>query len=1581
MFLKLELPMNIQTIKAVWIKKVSIEGFNIIDPKGDTIVYAGTVKASYQLLPLMRNKVIFNEADFSEIDVKLLMNYDSRNYTIAEAFKKKNWKKHVDPRKKKSNWEIEIKKGDLKSVHFLMEDSLSGIHIRQEVDELNIKKFKLAMLERELFAHTIKLSKVQGNTKLTPRLSDKNRSTYNAKSPWIFDVGTLAMNDIDVTYYQTSDSLFLNLVMEKGVIEAKQMDIPGKIIDIEEISIEGASAGIYTNLASNKPSDSDKSQDKDFSWDIKTKKVNLKEVDFSTGSYALHQADSSTQGIGFEDIEMSLRDFQMSPAHTSMDLKKLSFDSNNGFTLKQMRADLDSDSKTTKLNLALETGNSQISMEGEAHGSFFDLIRDPSGIGNAHLVIDNSLISLHDISTFGPSLKDIPAFALHTGSPFSLDIRLDKEKNAINLAKFSLIQSQNFNLSLNGEIKQPFDPSNISGEMNLELSEINTPWLKELLSGVGIQIQVPDSTELSLVATISHHLRSPEIALQLLSNFGEIQVVGNLDLDNKSYYLDSQIEHLHLGDILSIESLGSVSGSAKIEGVGLNAETNETRIDVNIDSLSYEGHYYTQTSINGLLRSGEYEFDLQARDPFINGSLNLDFMRTDSLFIANAKGKLFAQLDHLHFFGDTMAIISDFRATLVKEKKGLETSIIMDSIMLATPLDSIEIQQLSAIFRTDSVRTWVSGEADFFNLELQLEKSFSELSTLSESYGNYLKSFVDPSYSISATRVSELPGLYATCNITNHQALDALFQDTGFNVASLNVSIINEPSRNRVNYRITGSEISYRSAKVGNLNMALTDSATVVDLEAHADSISLFSGPLNSFHLSSQLTYLNSITELSILDLHDDIVYDIEIESEIDSNLMSLRIPRQQIILNREHWNLDSPDFLTIDLETQQLSPALRMQVDSSFLQVVTNEGLEDHTYQIHLNQVNIKSLMWEDLLTEKPEGTITGSIFLGKNDKSEKKISTDLRVKDAKIANLGFNDIHIDGYAAFSDSVDFSTKLIVLFDSSTFKLESEKVDNQHLYVNAEFFQLPLKTIQPITRDYLSNMAGDISGYFHISSQAISEKVTGKLMFNDAKMRVTPLNTMFKIPDQSILFEDDRMVFNNFTVLDSLDKSLLVNGFIDFREQHIFTDLNISSSKLQLMNTTERDNEAFHGNIFIDSKISLKGPLTNPNIEANILLARGTKLNFSSSDNLNLSASSELVNFTSLTEADEQIVVPSIAKLNSSDMSLVETIIEIDPTTQINFNLTRRIFNVNLQIQGGGLLNYNILNDNQASLSGRYEISAGSALLNIIGWPKKDFEISRGGYLNWNGNLEDPELKFEALNKVSSSYTNPVDGMLRDVDLNVALLFSRHLSDLDVKFTISTSDQYVMSIINTLSPEEQMRQAITILLFETIDLPGISSHSGYMTQQVNSILSTQLNQLSKSTFKGVDISFGIDSYSQLNQAGEKKTTTSLAYEVEKSLLNNRAKIEVSGRLQSPNELAGTPDQPLNNFSFEYQLDSAETKYIKVYNEQTYEDVFEGQVTKTGIGFSYRKPYRTFGEIWKRKKSRKKGHKEEKRELD
>jgi hypothetical protein len=217
-----------------------------------------------------------------------------------------------------------------------------------------------------------------------------------------------------------------------------------------------------------------------------------------------------------------------------------------------------------------------------------------------------------------------------------------------------------------------------------------------------------------------------------------------------------------------------------------------------------------------------------------------------------------------------------------------------------------------------------------------------------------------------------------------------------------------------------------------------------------------------------------------------------------------------------------------------------------------------------------------------------------------------------------------------------------------------------------------------------------------------------------------------------------------------------------------------------------------------------------------------------------------------------------------------------------------------------------------------------------------------------------------------SSYINPIDGKRREVEFNVILQISEHLSDLKVLFTISTPDQYLMSIINTMSPEEQTRQAISVLLFETIDLPGISSSSDYMTKQVNKILSSQINQLTKASIKGFDVSFGLDSYDEPTLEGGNETKTNLSYEVSKSLLKNRATIEFSGRLNDVNQQSGASNLSLNNLTFEYQLDSAATKYLKIYNEQSFDDVFEGEVIKTGVGISHRKQYKSVRDIWRKK---------------
>jgi translocation and assembly module TamB len=163
-----------------------------------------------------------------------------------------------------------------------------------------------------------------------------------------------------------------------------------------------------------------------------------------------------------------------------------------------------------------------------------------------------------------------------------------------------------------------------------------------------------------------------------------------------------------------------------------------------------------------------------------------------------------------------------------------------------------------------------------------------------------------------------------------------------------------------------------------------------------------------------------------------------------------------------------------------------------------------------------------------------------------------------------------------------------------------------------------------------------------------------------------------------------------------------------------------------------------------------------------------------------------------------------------------------------------------------------------------------------------------------------------------------------------------------------------------------MRQAITILLFEYIDLPGISTSSSYMSEQVNQMVAAQLNSLTKTTIKGIDISFGIDTYTQGTSSGGEQTKTSLSYEVKKNLLNDRVKVEISGIASGAGNQSNSANTSLNNFSFEYRIDSASTKFLKVYNEHSYEDVFESDVVKTGLGFTYRKNYPSLSDIWRKK---------------
>jgi hypothetical protein len=618
------------------------------------------------------------------------------------------------------------------------------------------------------------------------------------------------------------------------------------------------------------------------------------------------------------------------------------------------------------------------------------------------------------------------------------------------------------------------------------------------------------------------------------------------------------------------------------------------------------------------------------------------------------------------------------------------------------------------------------------------------------------------------------------------------------------------------------------------------------------------------------------------------------------------------------------------------------------------------------MKNVTLASLVTNDLTNGFPEGSVSGRLEFGTKGKLGKKITADLLLADVRWKELKYNKITLAGNFDSNTPDDYTVELTGKLDSAEISIKGGNPAIGKRNVRAEFKLIPINIFQPFAEKFLSDLNGSVSGKFDFQSENGSKTITGTVSIKNGNLRIKSLNSLYKIPFETIKFEDQKAVFENFTVLDSLNHELTVDGNIDYSNfKSISANLGITSSNMQIMNKNEDKNSSFYGDIFIDSKLSVKGTVTSPVLKGKITLTSGTEIFFRQMENLSISESEKILTFESRNAASGKKPDKLLPARTIYTKTSIESVVVIDPSTKVNVGLSNRMYKIDLAIKGGGELNYNMLSNSQVSLAGKYEVSEGSANLKMIGWPNKAFTITKGGFIHWSGKLDDPELMFEAVNKVGSSYVNPVDNKERSVDFDVKLKISNHLSDMAVLFSISTPDQYLMSIVNTLSPEEQMRQAITILLFKQIDLPGISTSSNYMTEQVNQMVATQLNQLTKTTIKGVDLSFGIDSYVQATESGGKETKTSLSYQLKRSLMNNRAQIELSGRINDVNKQPNSADLSLNNFSFEYRLDSAATKFLKVYNEHTYEDVFEGEVIKTGIGFTYRKTYPTLGDIWRR----------------
>lgn len=1015
-----KVPIHIRMISRILPNSVVVQGVLIEDLEGDTIIYVDKLHADIRLLALIRNKVVLEGVELSQASVKLWMNEKSLEYNIAEAFTAGRTTNTKKKDKAKSDWSISIQDGILSSVHFQMSDSISGIHILQDIEEIGIRNFYLPLADREIRAHTLELENVRGYISLASMKSEPKNETGK---PWNFSLLNLSMNDIDVTVDQDQGDLFLHLILGEGEIRAKKMEMLSRVADIKSIYLKEAEATVLSSNRADDPKISPIPDPEESPWFFQAKDIDLEEIDISVGNQGDAGQDSSSAGIQLTGIEMKLKDFvfDQDQDQAGLKLNQLSFAVNQDFLLKNLKGELDSDRESIKLNLALETDRSQLNLQGRANQSLSGILSKPGEIQDANLAFSKTSISLRDFYPFIQAWQGNPRISVLAGQPVSVSGNLEMIKSLLTLSGVSFTQEGNFHVALEGRVEDPFLFSDATGDLNLVVSRVDTSWMKDLLRGMGVGGSLPALGGLTVEGQVSKSLSSSEFGLSLRSDLGKATGSGSLYFDPDSFSVQAFFENILLGDALDFEDLGAYNGSAKISGHGFTPEDFQASMTLLVDSLWFKDYKYTQTRIEGIFQPGEYNFHMVASDTFFTADLTASLIPADSAFQLKALGTVKAELNELHFFEDKLSVNTSMIGSFVHKQGSLDSELSLSDIVLANEYQRGEIKQIKATFKTDSVNTTLWAQGDFFTLDMQLAKPFIELESLGSDYGNYLASFTDPEHKNADSRVMSLPEIHATGKIANHEILDIILKDSLFHMDNLDLSIQNLANENRINYDIAGHGVRYKMLEMDSLKVAVIDSAGEMNIRVNLDDVSLFSGPEYDWLLESSFANLRSLSSFSIQDPMGPIVYDLEIATRVDSSRLFLEVPSKKLLLNRKQWDMESPDLLSVDLSTQTIRPAFGMYTGSSVLHLFefTEEGKRG--YQLELKQVEMESLVREDLIPGRPDASLSGFLRLKMLGDLERRLESDLQFSQVNYSDLKFDLISLKGHLDYGDSAKYA--------------------------------------------------------------------------------------------------------------------------------------------------------------------------------------------------------------------------------------------------------------------------------------------------------------------------------------------------------------------------------------------------------------------------------------------------------------------------------------------------------------------------------------------------------------------------------
>jgi len=1452
--------------------------------------------------------------------------------------------------------QIEIDEVSLKGVTVDSRDFIEGIHLKGTLGDLFLESHGVIFNPETAVVNEFLVK--DADLSLTLGDMGEEDTTATAELPWEIILQEIDLENVAFALNMPQDSLFLEAKLQKASLRDGVVDLHQSAYSIEKLTIEeGALACDMGFHRSQLPTDS----------------VLL---------------GLNPEHLAFENIDLQLESLYYCGRDIRAEVTRFDWIERSGLELVSTEGRILADEKTVRIpSFVMKTTDSYLDLKTDIDWDLLEMKH--SGLLSARLSAE---FGKNDMAKILGG-KDTLFLKTYPSKPLQLRAHADGDLDRLRLAVLSAELPGAFELNASGNLLYLTDSLHRGGGFDLKAEAYDMRFLTQLTGGslalptgttlegtftmegskmgTDLLLKQPQAKAVTLVDSVQLTVQNDTLSLaEGFQMQRAARMYAQYDLSKDAYLADLVVNDLDIHQFMPQDSIFDVSMTLHADGEGLDLFAPETRFNVTglVDKLHYTTYRLSGYDLAATLEQHQLNASLSARNSAMEIVAHLD----GKLKPNDIAARLEMDVSKLDWYTMKMmevpfltthkldvSFVSDLQYKYVVNATMKDTSVKL-------PKKTLKPKDLYLGFATSADSTTAYMRAGDLNVDFQ-GKGYVE--TLMQQV-DVLTTRMDEQWT-SRTIVQDelktlLPGICLKASSgSDNPVSNYLTHMQGIDYDKFYMDIDTSPQEG-----LNGEMFVY------NLHTdSLTLDTVYVDLKHGADGLDFLtgvaSGPKKNqeafdISLDGNIGNGNAQVLLQYLNARKEKGVYMGLKAALGRRGIRMKLFPDKPILAYRPFDLNERNYIYLADRGRFYGDVRLYDAQGTGIHFYTNreDTIADQEMTVQLEKINLKE--FKRILPYIPDmdGWLGGEAHYV-DSQGQMMVSADLRMdgfvyEGSPLGNWEVGgvylpgddfDHHVDGYMRHNGRE-------ITYMNGIYR--ADNWGNEDLTGDVELSHFPLSVINPFIPEGMVTFTGDVDGSLSMEGNPMKPKLNGALALDSVHMTMPDLSLDFRFDDKQVRMTDSRMVFDKFNIYTQGDTPFAVNGSVDFSDmENMLVNLAMKTDNYELINAKKTRDATMYGKIYVDVDANLKGPVNELVMRGNMNVLGKTDFTYVLKDsplavNDRLGDMVTFVNFNDTVTVEE---VKASVPLTGIDIAMT---IHIDQAVRAHVDLTADGSNY-MEIEGGGDLAFQYTPQGEMLLNGRYSVISGEMKYEIPIIPLKTFDIQSGSYLNWTGNVMNPEMNIKATERVRANVSSEGSSS-RMVSFDVGVALTQRLENLGMAFTLEApEDGEVQEQLNAMGAEERGKLAVTMLVTGMYMAEGNATGGFNVNNALNSYLQNQISDIAGQT---IDINLGMESVDDAE--GNKRTDYN--FQFAKRLWNNRVRIVIGGTVSTGNT-AQTEETFIDNVAIEYRLDDSGTRYVKLFHEKNYESVLEGEVIETGLGVVLRKKVTKLGElfIFKKKK--------------